>query len=34
MYIDKDNLNGPYDGIQINQYWICKKYDGIVADDD
>ena len=34
MYIDEDNLNGTYDGLQINQYWICKKYDEIVEDDD
>ena len=34
MHIDKDNLNGPDDGLQINQYWICKKYDEIVEDDD
>ena len=33
MYIDKDNLNGTYDELQINQYWICKKYDEIVEDD-
>ena len=25
MYIDKDNLNGPYDELQINRNWIWKK---------
>ena len=34
MYIDTDNLNGPDDGLQINQNWIWKKKNEFVEDDD
>ena len=28
------NLNGPDDGLQINQNWVMKKIDEVEEDDD
>ena len=32
--VDKDNLDGPDDGLQINQNWIWKKIDEVEEDND
>ena len=32
--VDKDNLDEPDDGIQINQNWIWKETDEVEEDDD
>ena len=32
--VDKDKLNGPDNGLQINQNWIWKKIDEVEEDDD
>ena len=32
--VDKDNLDGPDDGRQINQNWIWKKIDDVEENDD
>ena len=32
--VDKDNLDGTGDGLQINQKWIRKKMDEVKEDDD
>ena len=31
---NKDNLDGPYDGLQVNQNWIWKNIDKVKEDDD
>ena len=32
--VDKDNLDGTSDGLQINQNWIRKKMDEVKEDGD
>ena len=32
--IDKDNLDGPDDGLHINQNWMWKKTDEVEKDND